>query len=245
MLRNIRLLISYDGTNYCGWQRQNDMITIQDTIEKAIFKVTKEEVILTGSGRTDANVHALGQVANFITNSNIEADRFAYAINYNLDNDIRILNSDEVSMDFNSRFSSKKKTYLYQIYNSRIISPFYIKYAMQVPLNLDLELMKNASQLLIGEHDFRAFMASNSEIKTTIRTIYDISIEKEENLIKIRITGNGFLYNMVRIIVGTLIDIGLKRKNEECIKKAINIGDRTLLGATARPNGLFLEKVVY
>ncbi len=206
MVRNIKLIISYDGSNYYGWQKQNDLPTIQQQIEKAIYNITGECVDLVGSGRTDANVHALAQVANFKTNSLIQAEKIKYAINSNINTDIRILNSEEVDLDFNSRFSSKRKTYLYQIYNDRISSPFYEKYSYHIPYSLNVDIMR-------------------------------------ESLI--RLEGNGFLYNMVRIIAGTVIEIGNEKKDIGCIKKAIETGQRTYLGHTAKPQGLFLKEVKY
>lgn len=245
MVKNIRLTISYDGTNYHGWQKQNNLITVQSELERVIYNITGEHVELTASGRTDANVHALGQVANFKTNSKILPEKFSSAINSNISNDIRIIKSEEIDLDFNARFSAKRKTYLYQIYNSRVSSPFYSLYSYHIPYSLDIEHMKEALKKLEGEHDFKAFMASNSEVKSTVRTIYETDIKAENNLIKIEITGNGFLYNMVRIIVGTVIEIGNHRKDISCIDKAIINGERKLLGHTAKAYGLFLKNVEY
>lgn len=245
MLKNIKLTISYDGTNYHGWQKQNDIKTIQSELEDAIYAITGEHVELIGSGRTDANVHALGQVANFKTSSKILPEKFSRAINANINSDIRILKSEEVDLDFNSRYNSKRKTYLYQIYNSRVLIPFYNLYSYHIPYTLDIELMDKALRRLEGEHDFKAFMAANSEVKSTVRSIYNTSIKNENNLIKIEITGNGFLYNMVRIIAGTVIEIGNGKRNISSIEEAIITGQRSLLGHTAKPQGLFLKNVEY
>lgn len=245
MVRNIKLIISYDGSNYYGWQKQTKLPTIQEEIEKAIFSVTGETVDLVGSGRTDTNVHAIGQVANFKTSSLIDTNKIKLALNAHLSSDIRILDSEEIDLEFNSRFSSKRKTYLYQIYNDRISSPFYDRYAYHIPYELDIELMRDALARIEGEHDFKAFMSSNSMVKSTVRTIYDTCIEKNNNLIKIEITGNGFLYNMIRIIIGTIIEIGNKRKDISCIDEALVSGERSVLGPTAKPQGLFLKEVVY
>lgn len=244
-MKNIKLTIAYDGTNYHGWQKQNDTLTIQSVIEEAIYKLTGENVDLIASGRTDANVHAIGQVANFITNSNIFPEKFFVAINSLLNEDIRIISSEEVDIDFNSRFDAKKKTYLYQIYNNKILNPFYRMYSWHIPYELDYSLMEIALKELVGEHDFKAFMSANSNVKSTIRTIYNTSIIKENDLIKIEVTGNGFLYNMVRIIVGTIVEIGNGRRDISCIKQAIELGQRDLLGRTAQPQGLFLKEVKY
>lgn len=244
-MKNIKLTIAYDGINYHGWQKQNDTLTIQSVIEEAIYKLTGENVDLIASGRTDANVHAIGQVANFITNSNIFPEKFFVAINSLLNEDIRIISSEEVDIDFNSRFDAKKKTYLYQIYNNKILNPFYRMYSWHIPYELDYSLMEIALKELVGEHDFKAFMSANSNVKSTIRTIYNTSIIKENDLIKIEVTGNGFLYNMVRIIVGTIVEIGNGRRDISCIKQAIELGQRDLLGRTAQPQGLFLKEVKY
>jgi len=248
MVRNIKLKIAYDGTNYYGWQTQLNRATIQETIEKAIAVVTKQEVNLTGSGRTDSGVHALGQVANFTADTNIPREKIKIALNANLPEDIRIMESDDVPLNFNSRFDAHNKTYMYQIYNDRVWNPFYSRYSCFVPANLDFERMEAAVKCLVGTYDFRGFMASGSNVKTTVRTVYEARLtrdEKEDKLIKLYINGNGFLYNMVRIIAGTLIDIGKGIKSPDCIENAIRTMDRTLLGQTAEPQGLFLMNVNY
>lgn len=245
MVRNIKLKIAYDGTNYSGWQTQLNRPTIQETIEEVISIVMKQKVNLTGSGRTDSGVHALGQVANFTADTNIPEEKIKIALNSILPLDIRIIDSEDVSMDFNSRFNAHDKTYMYQIYNDRVWNPFYSRYSCFVPVKLDFGKMENAVKSLIGTHDFSGFMASGSQSKTTVRTVYDVNLTKEDKLLKLYITGNGFLYNMVRIIAGTLIDIGKGIKNVDSIENAINKKDRTLLGKTAEPQGLFLINVNY
>ncbi len=244
-MKNIKLTISYDGTNYHGWQKQNGVNTIQLAIETAIYRLTGENVDLVASGRTDTNVHAIAQVANFITNSNIFPEKFFVAINSLLSDDIRIIKSEEVDLDFNSRYSAKKKTYLYQIYNRKILDPFYRMCSWHIPYELNLSLMESSLKELEGEYDFKAFMSSNSSVKSTVRTIYSTSISKDKDIIKIEITANGFLYNMVRIIVGTVVEIGSNKRDIACIKKAIELGERNLLGRTAKPEGLFLKEVNY
>lgn len=245
MVRNIKLLIAYDGTAYHGWQTQLNKATIQETIENALRVVMKQKVDLIGSGRTDSGVHALGQVANFKAETKIPEDRIKIAINANLPSDIRIMDSVDVSMDFNARFNAVDKTYMYQIYNQRVSSPFYDRYSTFVPQNLDTEKMQEALKLIIGEHDFKGFMAAGSQVKTTKRTVHDAKLIKDGNLIKIYINGNGFLYNMVRIIAGTLIDIGKCLKDVSCMETALINKDRTVLGQTAAPEGLFLMNVNY
>lgn len=245
MVRNIKLTIAYDGTNYHGWQTQLDKPTIQEAIEQAINVITKQKVDLIGSGRTDSGVHALGQVANFIADTNIESDKIKIALNANLPSDIRIIHSEDVPTEFHSRFDAHKKTYMYQIYNDRVSSPFYSNYSYFVPSTLDFERMDAASKLLIGTHDFKGFMAAGSDVKTTVRTIYDLKLTRNGKIIRLYITGNGFLYNMVRIISGTLVDIGKGSKEISCIEKALERCDRTILGHTAKPEGLFLKEVEY
>lgn len=241
---NIFLEISYDGTNYAGWQRQKNVVTIQEQIENAIFDITREKVDVIASGRTDAGVHALGQVANFITKSNIKPENFAKAINTKLPKDIVIKSSREMDENFNSRFSAKKKTYIYQIYNSDTKSPFLDKYSMFINKKLDLELMKNEVQKLAGEHNFTSFYtAEKDNPKNPVRNIYYANVEKKDELIIVTLCGNGFLYNMVRIIAGTLIDIGLHKKED--IKTILEQKNREKAGATAKAKGLFLKSVQY
>jgi len=245
MVRNIKLLIAYDGTAYHGWQTQLNKVTIQETIEKALSIVMKQKIDLTGSGRTDGGVHALGQVANFKADTKIPEDKIKIALNANLPPDIRILESVDVDMSFNARFDALDKTYMYQIYNDRVGNPFYSRYSCFIPQSLDIDKMKEALKLIKGTHDFKGFMASGSYVKTTVRTIYDTELIKEENLLKLYIKGDGFLYNMVRIIAGTLIDIGKGIKSIDCIEDALINKNRKVLGQTAPPQGLFLMKVNY
>jgi tRNA pseudouridine38-40 synthase len=245
MVRNIKLVIAYEGTAYSGWQTQLNKATVQETIENAISTVMKQKIALTGSGRTDSGVHAYGQVANFKADTKIPEEKIKIALNANLPPDIRILDSVDVSPDFNSRFDALDKTYMYQIYNDSVANPFYSRYSCFVPQSLYIDKMEEALKLIVGTHDFKGFMASGSQSKTTERTVYDAKLLKKGNLIKIYINGNGFLYNMVRIIAGTLIDIGKGLKDISCIEKALTDKDRTVLGQTAKPEGLFLLKVNY
>lgn len=245
-MRNILLEISYDGTNYSGWQRQKNAISIQEKIEEAISQICSEEINIIASGRTDAGVHALSQIANFNTTSNIDAEKFAKAINSKLPDDIRILSSKEVDKNFNARFSAKKKTYIYHIFNRDIKSPFWDKYSMHINRILDLELMKYNAKMLIGTHDFTSFYTfEENNPKNTIKAIYSSDITKiYDDVLTFSITGDGFLYNMVRIIVGTLIEIGLHQKNDD-ISQILMYKDRTKAGATAKAKGLFLKNVEY
>ena len=243
-MRNIKITIQYNGKNYCGWQKQNNSPGIQGTIEKAIFDITREEVKITGSGRTDAGVHALGQVANFKINSQIPVDRIPNALNAKLPKDISIVKAEEVDEDFHSRYSAKKKTYRYQVYNSLYRSPIYADISYPVKYDLDIDKMKKEAKSLIGTYDFKGFMSSGSSVIDTVRTIYNIEVSKSEDLIIIEIEGNGFLYNMVRIIAGTLVDIGRGRIAEK-MSTIIESKSRSMAGHTAPAHGLFLKKVDY
>lgn len=245
MERNIKLVIEYDGTNYHGWQSQPNQITIQQTIEEAIENITREKVHLKGSGRTDAKVHAYGQIANFRTNSNIPYENFKYALNSLLPKDISIKESCEVNIDFNARYDAVAKEYRYIIYNNKIRSPIIRNYSYHVPYELNFSYMEKAIKEFIGTHDFRAFMYSKSDMENTVRTILNANIEKNEKIIEITLKGNGFLYNMVRIITGTLVDVGRGKIKLEDIANIIESKKREKSGHTAPPQGLYLSKVFY
>lgn len=244
-MTNIKLTIQYDGSNYYGWQRQKDRNSIQGEVEKAIKLVTGETVNLIGSGRTDRGVHAEGQVANFITKSSIPGDRFKYALNSKLPNDISIVESNIVNDDFHSRYDAIGKMYRYIIYNKEIRNPMYRNFVYHVPYKLNMDNMQSALEFFLGTHDFSAFMASNSSVKSTIRTINEIFLIKRNDLIFFSIEGNGFLYNMVRIIVGTLIEVGSGKIELKSIPYIIESGNRNKAGHTAPAQGLCLEKVYY
>lgn len=244
-MRNIKLLIEYDGKDFNGWQKQPNKLNIQGEIEEAIKFVTGEVVDLTSSGRTDAGVHALGQVANFKTNSNIPIEKIPYAINSKLKQSIRILDAEEVDERFHSRYNCKQKTYRYIINNSKQGTAIYRKLEYHVSNDLNIEDMKKASKYFIGEHDFKAFKASGTSSKSSVRTIYDIKIEKKEAKIVMEFTGNGFLYNMVRILAGTLVDVGIGNIEPEEIPNIIESKDREKAGKTLPPYGLYLVKVNY
>lgn len=243
-MRNIKLTIQYNGKNYCGWQKQNDSLGIQGTIEKAIKEITKEDVKIIGSGRTDAGVHALGQVANFNTSCNIPVEKIPGALNSKLPKDIAIIEAQEMDLDFHSRYSAKGKRYRYLIYNNAYRSPIYNNISYLVKYDLDFEKMEKEAKALIGTYDFKGFMSSGSSVKDTVRTIYDIDISRQEDLIIIEVEGNGFLYNMVRILVGTLVDIGRGRIDIDMLS-IIESKSRSMAGHTAPAHGLFLKKVDY
>lgn len=244
-MRNIKLIIEYDGTAYGGWQKQKNNKTIQEEIEKAIYKVTGEVVELTGSSRTDSGVHAKGMVANFKTNSTVPSIKFREAINSKLPDDIGIILSEEVGMEFHSRYSSNGKTYCYTIINRYEKVALGRNYSFQVKEELDINLIEEASKFFIGKHDFKAFKTAGSSVKTSVRTISDLSIEVHGERIQIYITADGFLYNMVRIIVGTLVEVGKGKICPEDVKSIIDEGNRTKAGPCVPPNGLVLEKVYY
>ncbi|SCI48833.1 tRNA pseudouridine(38-40) synthase TruA [Romboutsia sp. 1001713B170207_170306_H8] len=243
-MRNLMIKIQYNGANYCGWQKQPDSLGIQGTIEKAIFDITKEEVKITGSGRTDAGVHALGQVANFKLNSDIPYSKLPNALNSKLPKDISIIDCKEVDDQFHARYNAKGKRYRYLIYNSPYRNPIYKDTSYHVKYELDFNKMCKEAKSLIGTHDFKGFMSSGSSVIDTVRTIYDIEITKDEDMITIEVEGSGFLYNMVRIIVGTLVDIGRGRIKDN-ISEIIDSKSRSKTGHTAPAHGLFLKKVDY
>lgn len=244
-MRNIKLTIEYDGKCYNGWQKQPDKLNIQGEIEKAIEEITGEKVDLTASGRTDAGVHSLGQTANFKTDSKIPIEKFAKAINSRLKKSIVIKSAEEVDEKFHSRYSVKSKTYRYIINNSENGTAIYRGLEYHVPMKLDYEKMNEAIKYFIGEHDFKAFKASGTSSKSSVRKILDGSVRKEGERVIIEVTGTGFLYNMVRIISGTLLDVGLGKIKPENIPSIIESKDRTKAGKTLPAHGLYLLQVNY
>ncbi len=246
---NIAVKIMYDGAKYHGWQYQKNGITVQERIEAVLSGITGEKVSVCGCSRTDAGVHALEFVFNFKSNTKIPLERLPYAINNHLINDsIAAVSAHYVSDDFNARFSSTGKRYIYKIWNSNIENPFTSKYSWFVPYNLDIEKMQAAAKLFEGTHDFSAFMAAGGSQKTTVRTIYECTVKKSsewDEQIEIEVEANAFLYNMVRIISGTLAEVGMGRIAPCDIGKIIDSCDRRQAGMTAPPEGLFLKKVLY
>ena len=241
---NIGLVVEYIGTNYCGFQKQKNGITIQEVLETAIEKATAQKTTIVASGRTDTGVHALGQVVNFKTDTTIAPEKLAIIINFHLPEDVKVVKSFLVSDDFNARFDATEKTYVYRVCNAENMSVFKINRALHFPKKLDIKLMENAAKKLVGEHDFSSFMASGSSVKTTVRTIKKLSIFKENDDIIFEITGNGFLYNMVRIIVGTLLDIGSGKKQDN-IEELLLGCRRKMAGKTVGAQGLYLKEVLY
>ena len=245
-MKNIKLTIEYDGKEFNGWQKQPNKLNIQGNIEQAIKDITGEEVNLMASGRTDAGVHALGQVANFKTNSNIPVEKIAIALNTNLKKSIRIISAEEVDERFHSRLTCKKKTYRYIINNSEFPSAIYRNLETYIPNKLNIEKMQQAAEYFEGEHDFKSFRASGTSSKSSVRVIYKAKVIKmPQNRIYIELTGNGFLYNMVRIIAGTLVDVGIEKIEPEDVKMIIESKNRERAGKTLPPQGLYLVNVEY
>lgn len=244
-MKRVRLIISYDGTNYCGWQIQINGITVEEIINRELNNLLGEEIAVIGASRTDSGVHAIGNVAVFDTETKIPAEKISFALNQRLPEDIRIQKSEEVSADFHPRYCDSTKTYEYKILNRRFPDPLNRLYTHFVYMPLDVEKMREAAAYIVGEHDFASFCSSGSQVKTTIRTVYTLDIAKESDIINIRISGNGFLYNMVRIIVGTLIKVGLGVYPPEHVKEILEAKDRYLAGPKAPARGLTLVGIEY
>lgn len=244
-MRNIKLIIEYHGKSFNGWQKQSNELNIQGEIEKAIGELTGEEINLISSGRTDAGVHSLGQVANFRTESNIPIEKFAIAINSKLKKSIIVKIAEEVHEKFHSRYSVKSKKYRYTINNSAMGTAIYREFEYHFPIKLDIEKMQQAVKYFEGEHDFAGFKASGTSSKNSVRTIYKAEVIKNGDRIYIELTGNGFLYNMVRIIAGTLVDVGIGKIQPQEISEIIKSKDRKRAGKTLAPHGLCLVEVTY
>ena len=244
-MKRIKLTIAYDGTNYCGWQIQPNGITIEEILNKALSKMTGEEILVVGASRTDSGVHAMGNVAVFDTDTTIPAEKIAVALNQRLPEDIVITKSEEVPLDFHPRYCNCSKTYEYHIINTRIPIPtkrltnYFVSYV------LDIDKMRQAASYLVGEHDFVSFCNVRTDVENTVRTITALDILTNGNEITIRITGNGFLYNMVRIIVGTLVRVGRGFYEPEKVKEILEAKDRKAAGVTAPAHGLMLVEIKY
>jgi tRNA pseudouridine38-40 synthase len=247
-LKTILLTVAYDGTNYCGWQRQTNGTAVQETLENAVSSAIGLEVSLTGASRTDSGVHAMGQRACFSIDNDqlrIPLGKLALVINQFLPGDIRVLAAVEACEGFHPAYAAKRKTYEYVIENRAHHSPKQRLYSYHVPAKLDLGAMRRAAASIIGEHDFSAFRSANGYAKTAVRTVYSLELIRDEKLITLRISGNGFLYNMVRIIAGTLIDVGTGKIPPESVGAIIASRDRTKAGITVPPQGLTLMSVEY
>ena len=243
--RNIKLTIEYDGKKFGGWQKQPTKLNIQGEIEQAIKEITGEDIELNASGRTDSGVHSLGQVANFKTNSDISIEKFAIAINSKFKKSIVIKKAEEVDKDFHARYNCKGKKYRYIINNSYQGTAIYRDLECHIPQKLDVQKMKEGIKYFEGEHDFKGFRASGTSSKNTVRNIYKAEIKQEGERVIIELTGNGFMYNMVRIIAGTIVDVGMGKIKPEEISQIIEAKDRSKAGKTLPPHGLYLVEVYY
>lgn len=244
-MKRVKLTVAYDGTNYHGWQVQPNGNTIEAELNRHLSELLGEEIRVTGASRTDAGVHALGNVAVFDTAARMPAEKISYAMNTRLPADIRIQESCEVAPDFHPRFRAAVKTYEYRILNRRFPDPTKRLYSYFYYYPLDVERMRAAAAYLVGEHDFQSFCTMKPEMENTVRRIYSLDIEKERDVILLRVTGNGFLYNMVRIIAGTLIRVGGGFFSPEDMQTILEGKNRKLAGETARPEGLTLVEIRY
>ena len=244
-MKRVMLEIAYDGTNYCGWQVQPNGITVQEVINQKLSELLKEPIETIGASRTDAGVHALGNVAVFDTSARMPGEKISYALNQRLPEDIRIQMSKEVEPDFHPRYRNSRKTYEYRILNKKFPVPTKRLYSHFTYLPLDVEKMRKAGEYLLGEHDFKSFCSIHAVVETTVRTIYAIDVEREHDVIGIRITGNGFLYNMVRIIAGTLIQAGCGMIEPEDVKEILEAKDRSMAGPTAPACGLTMIGITF
>ena len=244
-MRNIKLTLEFDGTCYAGWQRQINGIAVEQRVREAIKKLTGEAADLIGCSRTDAGVHARRYVCSFRTGSTIPADRMKYALNNILKDDIVVLESEEAEQAFHARFSAKGKRYTYSICNREMPPAIGRSYVYHFKRPLDADLMASAAVHLVGKHDFSSFKNSNSVVKSNVRTIFDLSVSRTGDTVTISVTGDGFLYNMVRIIAGTLIGVGLGDISPGEIEAILESKDRSKAGRTAPASGLCLEEVFY
>ena len=245
MMKNFKLVIEYDGTAYCGWQRQKNDPTIQEAIETAISNMTRQKITLTGSGRTDAGVHAYGQVANFSCETRLTADVFQKGLNGLLPDDIVIRACEPVSETFHARYDAKSKTYRYRILNQPIPAALYRQYAWHIKKTLSMESMQAALTGIVGTQDFKAFEGTGSPRAHTVRTVMKAQLTGEQGFVVLKIKADGFLKFMVRNIVGTLVDIGLGKRTPGDIETILASKDRNQASATAPPHGLFLMSVEY
>lgn len=241
----ILLTVEYDGSGFAGWQRQAKFRTVQGELEKAVSRAVSRETTIWGASRTDAGVNALGQRAHFYNYSTIPAEKFPFVLNTMLPPDIRIRAAREIPEGIHARFSCRGKIYTYRIFNNRHASAIRRNFTTHIPVPIDEEKMRFAARRFLGTHDFAAFQASGGTAKTTVRTIYGLDIVRQDDDITLTVRGNAFLYNMVRIMAGTLIAVGQDRLPADCIDEALETGNRLVLGVTAPPNGLELTRIFY
>ncbi len=241
----VKLIVAYDGTNYCGWQVQNNGITIEEVLNRELSDLLHENIQVIGASRTDSGVHALGNVAVFDTETKIPPEKISFALNQRLPEDIRIQNSCQVADDFHPRFCDTIKTYEYKIWNTRFPNPMVRLYSKFVYYNIDIDKMQEAANYLIGEHDFKSFCSTRTQVENTVRTVTEIKFSKEGNMITMQIKGTGFLYNMVRIIMGTLLKCGMGMYEPGHVKEILEACDRSKAGPKAEACGLTLVGIEY
>lgn len=244
-MRRFKLTVAYDGTNYCGWQIQPNGITVEEVLNRKLSKLTGEEITVIGASRTDSGVHALGNVAVFDSETSIPPERISYALNQRLPEDIVIVKSEEVPGDWHPRYCDCTKTYEYHVLNAKVPDPTRRLTSYFVSFDLDVEKMREAAAYLVGEHDFVSFCNVRTNVEDTVRTIYSLDILTQGDELTIRIRGNGFLYNMVRIIVGTLLRVGRGFYTPDQVREILEAKDRKAAGVTAPPHGLFLVGIEY
>lgn len=240
--KRVRLTVAYDGTNYHGWQVQNNGITIESELNRALSELLKEPITVIGASRTDSGVHALGNIAVFDTVAPMPAEKISYALNVRLPEDIRIQKSEEVEPDWHPRHCESRKTYEYRIYRGEFPMPVKRLYSLFTYHRLDVESMQKAAAYLVGEHDFKSFCQMGAQVESTVRILYTAEVLEEGRDVVIRVCGNGFLYNMVRIIAGTLIEVGQGKKAPETMAEILEARDRRAAGPTAPAHGLMLMK---
>ncbi|HCU55811.1 MAG TPA: tRNA pseudouridine(38-40) synthase TruA [Clostridiales bacterium] len=241
----VLLRVQYKGTDYCGWQRQKNGLSVQEVLANAVRETTGESAVMHGSGRTDAGVHAIAQAVHFDTHTKIPMQKLPIAINAHLPSSVRVLSAQEVDAGFNARFDAVSKTYLYKMYVSPVSSPLREGLCAFVHKTPDLDRMRRAAEYILGEHDFKVFQAAGGHVKSTVRTISALSISEQDGEISFEVTGNGFLYNMVRIMVGTLYYVGIGKIEPEEIPEILASGKRDRAGKTMPPEGLYLKRVRY
>ena len=244
-MKRFKLTVAYDGTDYCGWQIQPNGVTVEEVLNRKLSELTGENITVIGASRTDSGVHALGNVAVFDSDTTIPADRIACAVNCRLPDDIVVVKSEEVPPGWHPRYRDSVKTYEYCILNRQMPDPIRRRTSFFVSYPLDAEKMREAAEYLKGEHDFKSFCNIRTDVEETVRTIYDLDIIKDGDLLRIRIRGNGFLYNMVRIIVGTLLRVGREYYEPSHVRDILEAKDRERAGITVPPQGLFLVEIAY
>ncbi len=245
MEKNVKLFITYDGTDYHGWQMQENAITVQECITKAAEKIFAQKISVNGCSRTDSGVHANEFCCNFRFDGDRDEEKIILGMNSQLPDDIRVIGCEYADIDFHARFDCKGKEYIYKVWNGKRGNPFMNRYSLFYPYNLDEKLLDSQAKDFIGTHDFAAFCAAGSVVKDTVRTVKDFSVKREGDLVIFSVTGDGFLYNMVRIMVGTLLYINNGKIEKDTIPDIILSGDRVRAGITVRPEGLYLNKVFY